>query len=240
MNDDFENWSVSEWEKWLSLRDEVMGTYFKALEKYNGLPAANALIDREMAKTIDPETLDVAYQVIVPPENSIIHTWSNNSIYAHMSENEWEDALAQEQELDETMEQEANPSDPKDIAALEASEECLKIAGELSDLWISCMSKDIAPQNTKYAIRILYAISQIQFFLIASNDAIYGHFKNKANALVLRAIKDTLILKNYYQTIEKPLNGPEQFLPAIYSLYKLEKAYILDIAKLSFKNEDES
>ena len=78
MNNDSEEWNAKEWMDCLTLREKVMADYLRLLQKYNRLPAADYLVERELLKKYSEQTLDETFDAIVPPANYLIHEWNKD------------------------------------------------------------------------------------------------------------------------------------------------------------------
>lgn len=169
MNTNYEDWNAKEWLECLVLRDKVLAGYFAALKKYNGLPACEELVERELLKKYDEDTLDLTLGAITPPLTYIIHEWDKATNPEFAEDGEDEDAE------DDGVKSNGKLSTDDDKVL---GETCYSGIVDIIGRWIECVKKPKPADSAKLMLSVLCSLSTVGNYIFSC--AYSKHFQQDA------------------------------------------------------------
>ncbi len=136
----------------LRKREDVLADYLKTLARYNGLPACDELVEKDMLKKYDRQTMEDSLYALFYPVNSIVHEWDKAP--EGYEQEDYEDEAPEEQEQAEG-------------GGDALGETCYAGIVQLTDKWIACLQERLPESSRKLAVAILTAMSQVSCQLYA-------------------------------------------------------------------------
>ena len=195
MNNNYEEWNAKEWQECLVQRDKVLAAYYKALKKYIALPACDDLVERDLRKEYDEDTLDITLGATTPPITYIIHEWDR------------ENALGDDEEEDE------EDDSVKSNGKLSSKDD--KVLGETSysgiiditNRWIDCVKQQLPPNSTRIVISILRSLSTVGSYIYSC--AYSKHYQQDARvcALIQVSINKCVLISQCMSTFMNDSQG---------------------------------
>ncbi len=196
MNTNYEEWNAKEWQECLVQRDKVLAAYYKALKKYIALPACDDLVERELQKEFDEDTLDITLSATNPPVTYIIHEWDK--------ENGQDFPDDDDDEEDNSVKSNGKQSS-KDDKVL--GETCYSGIIDITNKWIECVKQELPPNSTKIVISILRSLSTVGNYIYSC--AYSKHFQQDARicALTQVSINKCVLISQCMKTLLNDCSG---------------------------------
>ena len=195
MNTNYEEWNAKEWQECLVQRDKVLAAYYKALKKYIALPACDVLVERDLLKEYDEETLDITLGATTPPFTYIIPEWDReNGQGDDEDDDEGDDSVKSNGKLSS-----------KDDKVL--GETCYSGIIDIINKWIECVKQQMPPNSTKIMISILRSLSTVGSYIYSC--AYSKHYQQDARvcALIQVSINKCVIISQCMTTLMNDCAG---------------------------------
>ena len=195
MNTNYEEWNAKQWQECLVQRDKVLATYYKALKKYIALPACDDLVERDLRKEYDADTLDITLGATTPPITYIIHEWDKENGQGDDEEDD---------EGDDSVKSNGKLSS-KDDKVL--GETCYSGIIDIINKWIECIKQQVPPNSTKIMISILRSLSTVGSYIYSC--AYSKHYQQDARvcALIQVSINKCIIISQCMTTLMNDCAG---------------------------------
>ena len=195
MNTNYEEWNAKDWQECLVLRDKVLAAYYKALKEYIGLPACEDLIERELRKKYDADTLDVTLGATTPPITYIIHEWDKDNGFGDDEDDD---------EADDSVQSNGRQSS-KDDKVL--GETCYSGIIDITNRWIECVKKPLPDNSTTMVLSILRSLSTVSSYIYSC--AYSKHYQQDARvcALIQVSMNKCVLIAQCMKTFLNDCNG---------------------------------
>lgn len=228
MNNDSEEWNAKEWLACLGLREKVMADYLELLKKYNGLPAVDILVERELLKKYSQDTLEQAFEAIVPPVNYVMHEWDRIDD---------PDMGEEEAEAGENAENGTNNKETK------LGETCYTGISDIINNWVECLKVSKPPLLAKFTISVLEALSQVGCYVYSACSVNHTQQDARSVALIQFSINKCILIEQCMMAYQREIEGiPELkeklqgILTHLELLRNLLKEYLSEVLTPGNKN----
>lgn len=195
MNNDSEEWNAKEWMDCLNLREKVMADYLHLLKKYNGLPAADFLVERELLKKYSEQTLDETFDAIVPPVNYIMHEW-DRAEHPELAEEEPEEGEEDSAENKET----------------KLGETCYTGITDIINSWVGCLKVKTPPLVSKFNLSVLEALSQVGCYVFSASCSNRMPLDSRTGALIQLSINKCVLIEQCLMAFRREMEVVPELL----------------------------
>ena len=195
MNTNYEEWNAKEWQECLVMRDKVLAAYYKALRQYIALPACDVLVERELRKEFDEDTLDITLGATTPPMTYILHEWDKDN---------GQDFMDDEEEEDDSVKSNGKQSSNDDKVL---GETCYSGIIDITNKWIECIKQQLPPNSTRIMISILRSLSTVGNYIYSC--AYSKHYQQDARvcALIQVSINKCVLISQCMKTLLNDCSG---------------------------------
>ena len=197
MDKDSEEWNAKEWLSCLALREKVMADYLELLQRYNGLPAVDALVERDLLKKYSQETLDDAFEAIVPPVNYVLHEW---------------DRVDDAEMCDEESEAAGNGENGKKDKETRLGETCYTGISDIINSWVECLKVSKPPLLAKFTLSVLEALSQVGCYIFSACSVTHSQQDSRSVALIQLSINKCILIEQCMVAYQREMEAIPELL----------------------------
>ena len=229
MNNDSEEWNAKEWMECLNLREKVMADYLRLLKKYNRLPAADILVERELLKKYSDQTLDETFDALVPPANYIIHDWDKDE-HPETADLGGED-------------EEETADGGKDTKESKLGETCYTGITDIINSWLECLKVKTSPVVSKFTLAVLETLSLVGCYIFAATNSNHEQQDARSVALIQLSINKCVLIEQCLMSFQHEMQSVPELLENLQNtvshlelLRNLLKEYLSEVLTPGNKN----